>query len=99
MARFDVYEHPEGSGYLLDVQADLLSHLNTRIVVPLLPASNAPKPAQTLNPCFHIADQELVMATQFMAAVPTSLLLDPITRLQSHRDDIVAAIDFLMQGF
>lgn len=99
MARFDVYRHPDGNGYLLDVQADLLSHLNTRIVVPLLPASIAPTPAQTLNPCFEIAGEPVVMATQFMAAVPTSLLRDSITRLQSRRDEIVAAIDFLMQGF
>lgn len=34
MARFDVYKNAGGSGYLLDVQADLLNHLNTRIVVP-----------------------------------------------------------------
>ena len=42
MARFDVYRNPEGSGYLLDVQADLLSDLNTRVVVPLIPAELAP---------------------------------------------------------
>lgn len=99
MARFDVYRHPDGNGYLLDVQTDLLSHLNTRIAVPLLPASIAPKPAQTLNPCFDIAGESVVMATQFMAAIPASLLRDPFTRLESRRDDIVAAIDFLMQGF
>ncbi|CAM5429606.1 hypothetical protein TMEC54S_03045 [Thauera mechernichensis] len=37
MARFDVYRNSAGEGFLLDVQADLLSHLNTRVVVPLLP--------------------------------------------------------------
>jgi len=99
MARFDVYRNPEGNGYLLDVQADLLSHLNSRIVVPLLPASSAPKPAATLNPCFEIAGDSVVMATQFMAAVPTGILRNPITNLQMRRDDVVAAIDFLMQGF
>ncbi|MBS1183360.1 MAG: plasmid maintenance protein CcdB, partial [Proteobacteria bacterium] len=39
MARFDVFPNPGGSGYLLDVQADLLDGLNTRIVVPLLPTA------------------------------------------------------------
>jgi toxin CcdB len=34
MARFDVYRNPAGAGCLLDIQADLLSHLNTRVVVP-----------------------------------------------------------------
>ena len=49
MARFDLYHNPDG-GYLLDVQTDLLNHLNTRMVVPLLPMQTAPKPAATLNP-------------------------------------------------
>jgi toxin CcdB len=37
MARFDVYENPDGPGSLLDVQAELLDPLNTRVVVPLTP--------------------------------------------------------------
>ena len=55
----------------------------------------APKPARTLNPCLGIGDETLVMATQFMAAVPASILHMPVTNLQSQRDGIVAAIDFL----
>jgi toxin CcdB len=42
MAKFDVYRHRNGSGYLLDLQADILSGLNTRFVAPLLPLSDAP---------------------------------------------------------
>jgi toxin CcdB len=99
MARFDVYRNPPGEGCLLDIQADLLSHLNTRVVVPLLPLASAPQPARTLNPCFDIAEETLVMCTQFMAAVPANLLKNPITSLSGQRDDIVAAIDLLMQGF
>lgn len=99
MARFDVYKNPAGEGCLLDVQADLLSQLNTRLVVPLLPLSISPKPAQTLNPCVEIGDETLVMATQFMAAVPASILHIPVTNLQSRRDGVVEAIDFLLQGF
>jgi len=37
MSRFDIFENEQGAGYLLDVQSDLLSGLNTRVVVPLLP--------------------------------------------------------------
>lgn len=32
MARFDVFKNEGGTGYLLDVQSDLLSGLNTRAV-------------------------------------------------------------------
>ena len=99
MARLDVYPNPDGVGWLADVQADLLSELNTRVVVPLLPQSVAPAPARTLNPCFDVGGETVVMATQFMAAVPAAILRDPITSLRSHRDEITAALDFLMQGF
>lgn len=99
MARFEVYKNLHGLGCLLDVQADLLNHLNTRVVVPLLPTAMAPQPAHTLNPNFEIAGEQLVMLTQFMAAVPLNILGIPIASLQSQRDEIVAAVDFLMQGF
>lgn len=55
MSRYRVYSNPEGAGALLDVQADLMSHLSTCVVVPLLPMDAAPKPARVLNPLFEIA--------------------------------------------
>jgi toxin CcdB len=99
MARFDVYKNPDGAGYLLDIQADLLSHLNSRVVVPLMPSSAAPVPARGLNPVFRIAGKDAVMVTQFMAAVPTTALRTAVTNLEAKRNEIVSAIDLLMQGF
>ena len=99
MARFDVYPNPDGQGSLLDVQAELLSHLNTRVVVPLLPLSFAPRPARHLNPCFEVNGTVLVMATQFMAAVPAGILRKATGNLESKRTEIVAAVDFLIQGY
>jgi toxin CcdB len=99
MARFDVFANPGGAGCLLVIQSGLLDHLNTRVVVPLLPVDEAPLPARILNPVFVIDGERLVMATQFMAAVPTTLLKKPLTSLAHHQDEIVAAIDLLMQGF
>jgi len=37
MAKFDVHKRLNGPGYLLDLQANILSGLNTRFVAPLLP--------------------------------------------------------------
>lgn len=99
MARFSVYKNPDSDAYLIDVQTDLLSHLNTRMVVPLLPASTAPKPAGTLNPVFDIEGRPVVMVTQFMAAVPTRILKHPLLTLESQRQEITAALDLLFQGF
>lgn len=99
MERFNIYLNPLGDGYLLDVQADTLSHFNTRVVVPLLPLSVAPKPAGTLNPLFEIGDETYSMVTQYMAAFPVKSLKNAVSNAANRRNEIVAAIDFLLQGF
>ena len=99
MSRFDIFENKNGAGYLLDVQSDLLSGLNTRVVVPLLPKSSAPFPAQRLNPVFSINGLEVVMATQYMAAVPESEVRFCSGSLAEQQDDIAAALDMLLLGF
>lgn len=52
MARFDVYRNPDGNGFLLDVQADLMSRLNSRLVIPLVRSDIAPTHIKALNPIF-----------------------------------------------
>ena len=99
MARFDIFENEAGAGYLLDVQSDLLSGLNTRVVVPLLPKSSAPIPAQRLNPEFSVEGQELIMTTQFMSAVPEAELRSGVGNLAEQQDKISAALDMLFLGF
>ncbi len=99
MARLDVFANPEGEGYLLDVQADLLDLLNARVVVPLLPRAQAPQPAKRLNPVFTIDADDVVMVTQFLAAVPTSLLRQRVGTLAEAHDEVTVALDMLFQGF
>ena len=99
MARFDVYVNRGGTGFLLDVQADLISKLNTRVVVPLLPHDAAPTPADRLNPVFEVQGSKVCMATQFMAAVPQSELTVPVASLDRETDAIFSAIDFLHHGW
>ena len=99
MGRFNVYPNVSGSGYLINVQADLMHPFNTRMVIPLLPLAEAPTPAKTLNPLFNIDGIEHSMATQYMAAVPLNDLKVSAFNVQNRHDDIVAAIDFLFHGF
>lgn len=99
MARFDVYPNPNEDGFLLDVQTDLLGQLNTKIVVPLMPKAKAPHPAKRLNPSFEISGDPHVMVTQFMAAVPASMLKAPVTNLAEQADDITNALDMVFFGF
>ena len=99
MARFDVYANPDGNGFLVDVQADLMSHLSSRLVIPLVPSGIAPTPMKVLNPIFQIEDATYLMLTQQMAAVSIQMLKKPALNVNGRRDEIVAAIDLLLQGF
>ena len=99
MARFDVYKMATARGFLLDVQTDLLSGLNTRVVVPLLPLTDAPIPAQRLNPVLEIENLEVLMATQFLAAVPESELKEVVGNLGGSQNEISVALDMLFSGF
>jgi len=83
----------------VDVQTDLLENLKTRVVVPLLSLDAAPIPAKRLNPVFELEGKAFVMATQFMAAIPVSVLKEPAANLSPHHDEIVAALDMVFHGF
>ena len=100
MGRFDVYATPGqgGTGYVLDIQADLMQDLTTRVVVPLLPTEAAPKPARGLNPTFDVNGQPHRMLTQFIAAVPAHRLREPLLSLEARSDDIMRALDLLLTG-
>ena len=99
MSQYGIYRNPDGPGYLVDVQAGLNSHFNTRIMVPLLPLDIAPKPDRTLNPLFELDGETYSMVTQFMAAMPVSVLKGKLINVENRRNEIVAAIDLLLQGF
>jgi toxin CcdB len=98
MARYDVYANPDCSGYLLDVQADLLDSLSTRLVLPMMPIEASPPVLKRLNPIFDIQSERYVMVTQFMAAVPASILKTPAGSLAQHDTEITSALDLLLTG-
>ena len=99
MARFDFYRNQVGRGYLLDLQSDLIGSLNTRVVAPLMPPAEAPRPASRLNPVFVIGNGKFVMVTQFMAAVPLAELQERSGSLSQEHDAIMNAIDMIFSGF
>ncbi len=103
MAQFEVYRNPNTASapsipFLLDVQSDFLSGFSTRVVVPLAPVQSIGKSAQRLHPQFQIDGVNMVMITELMAAVPKAALGGPVISLAHHRDEIVAALDFLITG-
>ena len=103
MAQFDVCLNPnpdtrKSIPYLLDVQADLLDTLATRVVVPLILAEEMGLAAKYLNPQFKIKGVAVVMSTAELAGIPNRSLGDKVASLKSKRDEIIAALDLLFTG-
>jgi toxin CcdB len=99
MARFDFYKMPKGGGFLVDVQADLLSDLRTRLVVPLRPITEITKPMTRLNPIFKIGNVLFAFMPQQMAAIPLNELKERLGSLADHHNEMVTALDMVLQGF
>ena len=99
MARFRVYRLRDESVLLLDLQADVLDELKSRVVAPLVPVNDMGWSIGHMNPRFEIGGAIYVLATQRMGAVAANDLGPVVADLSVHRDRIVAATDFLFQGF
>jgi toxin CcdB len=101
MAQHDAYRNVQSTRtqipFLLDIQADLLQHLATRVVVPLRPEGTM-VPARRLNPVFTIDGQRVIMATAELAAIPLAALGPRVASLETQRHDILGAIDLLLTG-
>lgn len=74
MSQFDVYLNPNPATrksipYLLDVQADLLGAMTTRVVVPLILVEVRGQGVKQLNPHFKIDGLEVAMSTAELAGV------------------------------
>lgn len=101
MAQFDLFRNPRRGAYplLLDVQADLLSRLASRVVVPLMTEKRyGAKPITRLNPVVDIDGVRHVLVFQELAAVPPAALGAHVGSLAPSRAEIVAALDLLFTG-
>lgn len=100
MARFDVRPTlGKSDGYVLDVQAGLLAHLATRVVVPLLPEEASPPSISKVNPLFDVKGKRYVMVTQALSAVSSRELKRAILSLEAQHDVVSRALDLLLIGF
>lgn len=100
MARFDIHRPSGGSArYLLDVQSELLDHLRTRVVIPLMPPESVPPDMRGLHPRLVVDGTELLAATQLLAAVKRQDLGPVVATAADQRDTIIRALDLLLTGF
>jgi toxin CcdB len=98
--RFDVYALPRGSTpYVVDVQSEFLSHLDSRMVIPILPKGKVQHSIAGLHPPVEIGGDMHVLVTHQLTSILKRDLKHPIASLADHREDITRALDILLTGF
>ena len=85
--------------YLVDVQANILDGLSSRVVLPLIATTDGPAQASELNPIFEIDGTPYLLQTQQIAAVERRGMGQPVGSLAEYRDEITRALDILLLGF
>lgn len=101
MAQFDVYKNnnPRTNKkvpYLIDVQSDVLRHLNTRVVVPL---SRDKKIFNGLIKELTVNDEKVYLITSQIGTALVNELNEKVCSLGNQKEDIKNSIDFLIYGF
>ena len=104
MARFDVYQHPDAAlrattPFLLDVQNEYISGLQTRVVIPLRSARCVPLPLHDLNPAPQVNGAAVILDTAALGALPLSALKNPVANLKAQAGLIANAMDALFGGY
>lgn len=98
MAQFDVHRLTGMPGLVIDCQSDLLDHIDSRFVVPLVPPGDVGRLTRRLNPVFEIEGAEYAMLTQSAAAIRKADLGKIVASLASRDRDIMNAFDVLLTG-
>ena len=106
MAQFDVYlnsgKGAKAAPFLVDVQHNLLSGCNTRVVIPLLSAKIIRERnmgfVENVNPLFMFGGTEVVLAAHLMTAIHAKELSGKVGSIASMRSDILAAMDVIFSG-
>jgi toxin CcdB len=105
MAQFNIYSNTNSSTkdaypFLLDIQSSLFESLDTRLVIPLSPiVKQKHKPIKGLTPIIKIKTNEYILLTSQMAGVHKNNLGNHVIDINSNRQEIISAIDFLISGF
>lgn len=99
MTRFHVHRLKAGDGLVMDLQADLLDGLESRVVAPLIAVEQIGQAFVRLSPRLEIDGRCYIVAVPSMAAIPRQVVGDSIADFSARRDELIAAVDFLFQGF
>ncbi|MGB0955923.1 MAG: CcdB family protein [Panacagrimonas sp.] len=103
MRQFAVYKNPRNGSrrhapYLLDVQTELVN-TQLRVVIPLVKPDYFGEPMRHLNPMLKVLGKPYVLSPLEIGSLKLSELRKPVSNLDSKRDEILNAIDFMLRGF
>ena len=103
MAQFDVFVNPivqarRAYPYVAVLQSDLAETGRERIVAPLAPKARVTATVGRVTPQVRVSDIDHVLFVPRMAAIAIADLRELRGRLTAHRDEIVAALDYLFLG-
>ena len=103
MSQFDICRNNSDSKrtfpYLLLVQSDLLEPMPTCLVVPMMAAESVSAPIERLHLAFDVNGQSFVALFSELAGIHRSGIGMAVASADELRDDIIAAIDFMILGF
>jgi len=100
--QFDVFkntdkETADAHPYLIVLQSDVITALDTCIVAPLVSPKTI-KYFERLLPIVTMNKRSYTIAIPDMAAIPSAAVGNPIANLESERYRIVAAVDLVFTG-
>ena len=98
MARYSVYRLRSGSR-VVDCQADVLAHLASRFVIPLMQPEQHPVAIARLNPILAFGPEHLMLATHLAVSIPVREIATELGTLADQEFTISNAIDLLLGGF
>lgn len=104
MAQFTVYKNKNPRSkttypLLVDAQAELLSELQTRLVIPLTKTpALAKKPITRLTPSIYIDGDQYLLMTPQLAGIARSELGAVVGNIADQRSTIISALDLLITG-
>ncbi len=98
--RFDIHAMARGNTpYVMDVQSEFTAHLETRMVIPIMPEGKVPNRIAALHPVFDVLGVPHVLVTHMMTSMVRRDLGRVIESLAEKRDEVTRALDLLFTGF
>jgi toxin CcdB len=104
MALYDLYGNPSASqpgqpAFFVVLQSDFVENLPTQLVAPLYASAKIGPMPTRVCPIVIVDGVSYVVVVSQMAGIPKSRAGALAGSIKEHRDELTAAIDFLLSGF